>query len=180
MNKVMSVEWIRPVLCTVGTLLLKSKRLCPTICSSAQKELWWGSPEPRFGQPHVIPFIRRFQLPWSTTATKGDLYSSRGRPGPACLKLTFSMASIAPVPMPHATNGTADTTPLDRPIELALPLPNSPGQCLNLHLTIRAAVIQLFVTTSGESLATVPGIESSTGSVSAMGSLVFAMPDVRP
>lgn len=53
--------------------------------------------------------------------------------------------------------------------ELAIDLPRSPGMRVNLHLTILAASIVLFLTTTNA--------ESGTAAPS-MGSFVYAMPDV--
>lgn len=56
-----------------------------------------------------------------------------------------------------------------KPIELAIALPHSPATRINIHLTILATTIMLFMTTSD--------LGSSQGGT-AMGSLVYAMPDV--
>ncbi|KAI6875521.1 hypothetical protein KC343_g1232 [Hortaea werneckii] len=55
-----------------------------------------------------------------------------------------------------------------KPIELAIALPYSPATRINIHLTILATTIMLFMTTSD--------LGSSQGGT-AMGSLVYAMPD---
>ncbi|KAI7539449.1 hypothetical protein KC331_g9750 [Hortaea werneckii] len=55
-----------------------------------------------------------------------------------------------------------------KPIELAIALPHSPATRINIHLTILATTIMLFMTTSD--------LGSSQGGT-AMGSLVYAMPD---
>ena len=56
-----------------------------------------------------------------------------------------------------------------KPIELAIALPHSPATRINIHLTILATTIMLFMTTSD--------LGSNQGGT-AMGSLVYAMPDV--
>lgn len=55
------------------------------------------------------------------------------------------------------------------PIELAVKLTQSPGLLVNIHLTILTQTIILFLTTSS------PESEGNA----AMGSFVYAMPDVR-
>lgn len=66
-----------------------------------------------------------------------------------------------------AINGTHDG---QEPIELSLGLPHSPGTRIYLRLSISAASIVLFLTNAG--------IDGGQGGA-AMGSFVYAMPDVR-
>ena len=66
-----------------------------------------------------------------------------------------------------AVNGTH--TP-HKPIELSIGLPHNPGTRIYIHLTILATSIVLFVTSAG--------IEAGQGGA-AMGTFVYAMPDVR-
>ncbi|KXT06693.1 hypothetical protein AC578_8606 [Pseudocercospora eumusae] len=69
-------------------------------------------------------------------------------------------ASSAP-----AANGTTGD---NKVVELAIDLPRSPGMRVNIHLTILAKSIVLFLTTTSAELGSAP---------SAMGSFVYAMPD---
>lgn len=71
-------------------------------------------------------------------------------------------AGSAPV-----TNGTHTS---NKPIELSISLPHSPGTRIHFHLTILATSLMLFLTNAS--------IDSGQGGA-AMGSLVYAMPDVR-
>ena len=71
----------------------------------------------------------------------------------------------------HAMMLTNGTSPSAKPIELAIPLPHAPGSRIHMHLTILTTTIVLFVTSSG--------LDSSSASPASMGSLVYAMPDVR-
>ena len=64
------------------------------------------------------------------------------------------------------TNGDSHTA---KPLELAIPMPHAPGSHIRLHLTILATTILLFVTSTGYETA---------GGAAAMGSFVYAMPDV--
>lgn len=64
-------------------------------------------------------------------------------------------------------NGVHDES---QPIELAFQLPHSPGLQVNLHLTVKATSVLLFLTST----------HAESGQVTApMGSFVYAMPDVR-
>ena len=63
-------------------------------------------------------------------------------------------------------NGVHDES---KPIELAFELPHSPGLRINLHLTIKATSILLFLTSTHA---------ESSQSTASMGSFVYAMPDV--
>lgn len=65
------------------------------------------------------------------------------------------------------TNGTH---PSGQPVELAISLVRSPGTKIHLHLTILASSIVLFLTSAAMDA-------GQTGA--AMGSFVYAMPDVR-
>lgn len=64
-----------------------------------------------------------------------------------------------------ATNGTRNAGA----IELAVDLPHSPGTRINLHLTVLAKSILLFLTSTGA---------DAGQQATAMGSFVYAMPDV--
>lgn len=64
------------------------------------------------------------------------------------------------------TNGTHSS---GKPIELAIGLPNMPGTNIHIHLTILATSVVLFLTSTS--------FESGQGGA-ALGSLVYAMPDV--
>ncbi|EME86277.1 uncharacterized protein MYCFIDRAFT_82199 [Pseudocercospora fijiensis CIRAD86] len=64
-----------------------------------------------------------------------------------------------------AMNGTNSDNKI---VELAIDLPRSPGMRVNIHLTVLAASIVLFLTTTSAELGSAP---------SAMGSFVYAMPD---
>nr|POF24003.1 hypothetical protein CFP56_54939 [Quercus suber] len=66
---------------------------------------------------------------------------------------------------PHI-NGTG---PANKPVQLSIGLPRSPGTRIYLHLTVLATSIVLFVTSAG--------IEAGQAGA-AMGSFVYAMPDV--
>ena len=63
-------------------------------------------------------------------------------------------------------NGGQDES---KPIELAFDLPHSPGLRINLHLTVKATYILLFLTSTNA---------DSSQSAASMGSFVYAMPDV--
>lgn len=63
-------------------------------------------------------------------------------------------------------NGVHDES---RPVELAFELPHSPGLRINLHLTVKASSILLFLTSTNT---------DASQSVASMGSFVYAMPDV--
>ena len=56
-----------------------------------------------------------------------------------------------------------------KPVELAFDLPHSPGLRVNLHLTVQATSVLLFLTSTNA---------DSTSSAASMGSFVYAMPDV--
>lgn len=71
-------------------------------------------------------------------------------------------AKSAPV-----TNGTHAT---NKPIERAISLPNSPGTRIYLHLTVLTSSVMLFLTSTSV---------DAGQSGAAMGSFVYAMPDVR-
>jgi len=77
------------------------------------------------------------------------------------------MAAVAVSPPPALTNGSS---PSPVPIELALPQPRAPGSYIHIHLTVLATSIVLFVTNSSP---------ENAGTASALGSFVYAMPDVR-
>ena len=64
------------------------------------------------------------------------------------------------------TNGTHAS---GKPVELAISLPHNPGTRIHLHLTVLASSVMLFLTSSS--------IEAGQ-SGAAMGSFVYAMPDV--
>ena len=66
----------------------------------------------------------------------------------------------------QAANGTQVA---NKPLELALELPHSPGMRINLHLTAQETSVLLFLTSTSA--------ESGQGAAS-MGSFVYAMPDV--
>lgn len=66
------------------------------------------------------------------------------------------------------TNGTHAS---NTPIELAISLPRSPGTQIYLHLTISESSVLLFLTSGS-----LDGGQTGT----AMGSFVYAMPDVSP
>lgn len=68
---------------------------------------------------------------------------------------------------PPTTNGTVLA---NKPVELAIELPQSPGMRVNLHLTTLENSILLFLTSTSA--------EAGQGAAS-MGSFVYAMPDVR-
>jgi len=70
--------------------------------------------------------------------------------------------------VPPMTNGTHDT---NKPIELSIGLPHSPGTRIYLHLTILATHLVLFVTNANVDAGQTP---------TALGSFVYAMPDVSP
>jgi hypothetical protein len=59
---------------------------------------------------------------------------------------------------------------MEQPIQFSMPLPNAPGSRIHTHLTILAASILLFCTT------TTP--EHSPSVMPSLGTLVYAMPDV--
>ena len=71
---------------------------------------------------------------------------------------------------PKSERVTNGTEAVGKPIELAITLPNSPSVRIHLHLTVLAASVMLFLT-SASAEAGQPG--------AAMGSFVYAMPDVR-
>lgn len=60
--------------------------------------------------------------------------------------------------------------PPNKPIELSIGLPHCPGTRIYIHLTILATSLVLFITSGG--------IEAGQ-SGAAMGSFIYAMPDVR-
>ena len=64
------------------------------------------------------------------------------------------------------TNGTHTS---GEPIELAIALPHSPGVRIHLHLTVLASSLMLFLTSASM---------DAGQSGAAMGSFVYAMPDV--
>ena len=64
-------------------------------------------------------------------------------------------------------NGTHASS---KPIELAITLPHSPGTRIHLHLTVLTSSIMVFLTSTN--------MDAGQGGV-AMGSFVYAMPDVR-
>ena len=64
------------------------------------------------------------------------------------------------------TNGTHTS---NKPIELAISLPQSPGTRIHLHLTVSESTVVLFLTS-----ATLDAGQNGA----AMGSFVYAMPDV--
>lgn len=63
-------------------------------------------------------------------------------------------------------NGVHDE---NKPVELAFEVPHSPGLRINLHLTVKATSILLFLTSTDT---------DASQSVASMGSFVYAMPDV--
>ena len=63
-------------------------------------------------------------------------------------------------------NGTHAT---NKPVELAISLPHSPGTRIHIHLTVSEFTVMLFVTS-----ASIDGGQAG----STMGSFVYAMPDV--
>jgi len=67
---------------------------------------------------------------------------------------------------PPVVNGLESS---NKALELAIDLPHSPGLRLNVHLTILANCIMLFLTSTSS--------ETGPGAVS-MGSFVYALPDV--
>ena len=69
-----------------------------------------------------------------------------------------------------ATVVTNGTHIVNKPVELAISLPHSPGTKIHLHLTILATSLMLFLTSTS--------MESGPGGA-AMSSFVYAMPDVR-
>ena len=69
--------------------------------------------------------------------------------------------------MPGLTNGDS---PSPKPLELAIPLPNTPGTRIHIHLTVLTTTILLFLSSASSH-------DTSTGPC-AMGSFVYAMPDV--
>jgi len=77
------------------------------------------------------------------------------------------MAAVTASPSPVLTNGSS---PSSAPIELALPQPHAPGSYIHIHLSVLATSIVLFVTNSSP---------ENAGTASALGSFVYAMPDVR-
>ncbi|KAF2209208.1 hypothetical protein CERZMDRAFT_91420 [Cercospora zeae-maydis SCOH1-5] len=66
-------------------------------------------------------------------------------------------------------NGTSSSP--SKPLQLAIDLPRSPGLKLNLHLTILANSILLFLTS------TTSDTTSSSSSAVQMGSFIYALPD---
>ena len=60
--------------------------------------------------------------------------------------------------------------PSSKPFELAITLPQSPGTRIHLHITVLASSLMLFLTS-----ASMDGGQAGA----AMGSFVYAMPDVR-
>ncbi len=66
-----------------------------------------------------------------------------------------------------AVNGTETS---NKPIELAISLPHNPGTRIHLHLTISKSTIVLFATSAS--------LDSGHNGA-ALGSFVYAMPDVR-
>lgn len=76
------------------------------------------------------------------------------------------MAAGAKQPTP-VTNGTHAS---NKPIELSIALTHNLGTRIHVHLTILATSIMLFL-----SSATIDGGQGGA----AMGSLIYAMPDVR-
>lgn len=69
------------------------------------------------------------------------------------------------------TQATVNGTHTDsKPLELAIDLPRSPGLKLNLHLTILANSILLFLTSTDS--------DALPNSAVQMGSFVYALPDV--
>ena len=60
--------------------------------------------------------------------------------------------------------------PSTEPLELSFPLPKAPNTILQVHLTFFATTIMLFLTTTA--------LGESDQTLSAMGSFVYAMPDV--
>ena len=72
-------------------------------------------------------------------------------------------ADAKPLPM---TNGTHSP---NKPFELAITLPQSPGTKIHLHLTVLASSLMLFLTSASV---------DATQAGASMGSFVYAMPDV--
>lgn len=72
-------------------------------------------------------------------------------------------ADAKPAP---AVNGTH---PPSKPFELAITLPQSPGTRIHLHITVLASSLMLFLTSAS--------MDAGQASA-AMGSFVYAMPDV--
>lgn len=66
------------------------------------------------------------------------------------------------------TNGTQLS---NKPIELAINLIQSPGTRIHLHLTISESTLTLFLTSASADV---------SQTAAALGSFVYAMPDVRP
>jgi len=71
----------------------------------------------------------------------------------------------------YLPNGTHAPVSSSKPIQLALPLPHAPHSLIHIHLTILKNSLLLFLTTSST---------DSGSTLAAMGSLVYAMPNVCP
>lgn len=84
----------------------------------------------------------------------------------ACHKDTTLPIMAADASKPPVVNGLESS---NKALELAIDLPHSPGLRLNVHLTILANCIMLFLTSTSS--------ETGPGAVS-MGSFVYALPDV--
>ncbi|KAM3422639.1 hypothetical protein BST61_g127 [Cercospora zeina] len=70
----------------------------------------------------------------------------------------------------HPTTTVNGTSSPSKPLELGIDLPRSPGLKLNLHLTILANSILLFLTsTTSDAIATNSSVQ--------MGSFIYALPD---
>ncbi len=77
--------------------------------------------------------------------------------------------------MASTTAADEAISPALTPLEIALRLPASPHTTIHMHLTLLGTTILLFLTsTSTDALS-----DSSAGGLSALGSFVYAMPDVR-
>ena len=60
---------------------------------------------------------------------------------------------------------------MDQSMQLSLPLPRSVDTRIYIHLTVKARAIVLFLTTASA---------EEVGTLTPMGSFVYALPDVRP
>jgi hypothetical protein len=60
--------------------------------------------------------------------------------------------------------------PSFKPLELSFPLPKAPHALLRVHLTFLGTATTLFLTTTA--------VDESSSTLSALGSFVYAMPDV--
>jgi len=77
-----------------------------------------------------------------------------------------------------SNNASSQAVKQSIPLQLAIPSIREPGLAIHLHLTIYSSTILLFLSTSnGGNDANIAGLGHSSA---ALGSFVYAMPDVSP